>query len=82
MGAERKIVQNAVFRGKRHDNKLLKVQMLLSRNFVVMAQAPSMKKKNPPRTKEPFSLEMFILGLEFSFSLENFNPGPFFFLQR
>ena len=39
-GAGRKIVQNAIFRGKRHDNKILKVKMLLSRNFVVMAQAP------------------------------------------
>ena len=36
MGAERKIVQNAVFRGKRHDNKILKVQLLLLRNFVVV----------------------------------------------
>ena len=40
-GAERKIVKNAVFRGKRHDNKNLKVQILLSRNVVVVAQAPS-----------------------------------------
>ena len=40
MGAERKIVQNAVLRGKRHDNKILKLQILLSRNFVVIAQAP------------------------------------------
>ena len=41
MGTERKIVPNAVFfRGKRHDNKILKVQILLSRNFVVIAQAP------------------------------------------
>ena len=44
-GAERKIVQNAIFRGKRHDNKILKllklkVKFLLSRKFVVMAQAP------------------------------------------
>ena len=39
-GAERKIVQNVIFRGKRHDNKILKVEILLSRNFVVMAQAP------------------------------------------
>ena len=39
-GAERKIVQNAIFRGKRHDNKILKFQILLSKNFVVMAQAP------------------------------------------
>ena len=42
LGAERKIVQNAVFRGKRHNNKILKVQIMLSRNFVVIAQAPSM----------------------------------------
>ena len=33
LGAERKIVQNAVFRGKRHDNKILKVQILLSSKF-------------------------------------------------
>ena len=41
-GAERKIVQNAVFffRGKRHDNKILKVQILLSKDFAVIAQAP------------------------------------------
>ena len=39
-GAGRKIVQNAIFCGKRHDNKILKVKILLSRNFVVMAQAP------------------------------------------
>ena len=42
-GAERKIVQNAIFRGKRHDNKILKVKILLSRNFVVMAQAPFLR---------------------------------------
>ena len=41
MGAERKIVQNAVSRGKRRDNKILKVQILLSKNFVVIAQAPT-----------------------------------------
>ena len=42
LGAERKIVQNAVFfvRGKRHDNKILEVLILLSRNFVVIARAP------------------------------------------
>ena len=40
-GAGREIVQNAIFRGKRHDNKILKVKILLSRNFVVMAQAPT-----------------------------------------
>ena len=28
------------FHGKRHDNKILKVQILLSRNFVVIAPAP------------------------------------------
>ena len=36
MGAERKIVRNAVFGGKRHDNKIWNVQILLSRNFVVI----------------------------------------------
>ena len=39
--AERKIVQNTLFHGKRHDNKISKSKMLLSRNFVVMAQAPT-----------------------------------------
>ena len=39
-GPGRKIVQNAIFHGKRHDNQILKVNILLSRNFVVMAQAP------------------------------------------
>ena len=38
-GAGRKIVQNAIFHGKRRDNKILKVKILLSRHFVVMAQA-------------------------------------------
>ena len=42
MGAERKIVQNTVFLGKRHDNKILKVQMLLSKHLVVIAPAPSL----------------------------------------
>ena len=37
------------------------------------------EKNIPPRTKEPFSLESLILGLKFSFSIENFNPGPCFF---
>ena len=42
MGTERKVVQNAVFfRGKRHANQILKVQILSSRNFVVIAQAPT-----------------------------------------
>ena len=41
MGAERRIVQKrCFFRGKRHDNKISKVQILLSRIFVVIAQAP------------------------------------------
>ena len=36
----------------------------------------------PPRTKEPFSLEIYILGLKFSLSLENVNPGPCFSVAR
>ena len=39
-GAGREIVQNAIFHGKRHDNNILKVKILLSKKFVVMAQAP------------------------------------------
>ena len=35
------MVQNAIFHGKRHDNKILKVNILLSKYFVVMAQAPT-----------------------------------------
>ena len=43
MRAERKIVQNAVSRRKRHDNKILKSQILLLNNFVVIAaQAPKL----------------------------------------
>ena len=44
LGAERKIVQKRLFfgGGKRHNNKNLKVQILLSRNLVVVAQAPSL----------------------------------------
>ena len=55
MGAERKTVQNAVFRGKLHDNKILKVQILLSRNFVVIAQAPiKIPPKPTPKVQPPF----------------------------
>ena len=32
------MVQNAIFRGKCYDNKILKVKILLSRNLVVMAK--------------------------------------------
>ena len=32
--------KNAVFLGKRHDNKILKVQLTLLRNYVFIAQAP------------------------------------------
>ena len=39
-GQRGKSSKNAVFHGERHGNKLLKVQILLSRNFVVIAQAP------------------------------------------
>ena len=33
--------KNAVFRGKGHDNKIFKVQISLSKHFVVIAQAPA-----------------------------------------
>ena len=40
-GREENCPKRYFFRGKRHDNKILKVKMLLSRIFVVMAQAPN-----------------------------------------
>ena len=43
-GQRGKSSKNAVFRGKRHDNKILKVKFLLSKNFVVVAQAPRLPK--------------------------------------
>ena len=39
LGSEEENRPKRFFRGKRHDNKILKVQFLLSRNFVVIAQA-------------------------------------------
>ena len=57
-GAERKSVQNVVFHGKRHDNKILKVNILLSSNFVVMAQAPIETVFHPfPILQNPESLK-------------------------
>ena len=42
LGQRGKSSQNAVFfSGKRHDNKNLKIQILLPTNFVVIAQAPT-----------------------------------------
>ena len=46
-GREENCPKRFFFRGKRHDNKILKVKMLLSRNFVVMAQAPIYTTKIP-----------------------------------
>ena len=43
--------KNAIFHGKRHDNKILNVKILLSNNFVVMAQAP----KIFPNSQGPMS---------------------------
>ena len=40
------------------------------------------KKNFPPRTNSSLSLEILILGLKFSFSLETFNPGPYFSAAR
>ena len=39
-GHRGKSSENAVFLGKRHDNKILKLHILFSINFVVIAQAP------------------------------------------
>ena len=59
--AERKIVQNAIFHGKRHDNQILKVKNLSSRNFVVMAQAPTNPKSPPPpKTRNFMDMEVVL----------------------
>ena len=38
-GREEESSKKRFFHGKRHDNKILKVEILLSRNYVVIAQA-------------------------------------------
>ena len=40
-GREENRPKNTAFHGKCHDKQILKVQILLSRNFVVIAQAPT-----------------------------------------
>ena len=50
-----------------------------SKKFIL---ARTHEKAIPPRTKFSFSLEIFILGLKFSFSIENFNPRPCFAAAR
>ena len=50
-GQRGKSSKNALFRGKRHDNKILNVQILLSRNFVVIAQAPILEPNGPDPKK-------------------------------
>ena len=50
-----------------------------SKKFIL---ARTHEKTIPPRTKFSFSLEIFILSLKFSFSIENFNPRPCFSAAR
>ena len=45
-GQRGKLSKNAIFHGKRQDNKISKVKIVLSRDFVVMAQAPSGRAPN------------------------------------
>ena len=52
MGQRGKSSKNPCFRGKRHDNKILKVQILLSRSFVVIAQAPNCPQQSPEEVLE------------------------------
>ena len=62
-GAGRKIVQNTIFHGKRHDNKILKVKSLLSRNFVVMAQGRRLLLGAPPHLALFWCLFFFLGGV-------------------
>ena len=50
-----------------------------SKKFIL---ARTHQKTIPPCTKFSFSHEIFILGLKFSFSIENFNPRPCFSAAR
>ena len=61
---EGKSSENTVFLGKRHDNKILKVRILLSRIFVVITQAP----------KLPENSQEFLPALVLKFG-ENSAPG-------
>ena len=45
-GQSGKSSKYAMFHEKRHDNKISNVKILLSRDFVVMAQAPSFASEN------------------------------------
>ena len=53
------------------------------RKKIILARTHEKKKKTIlPRTKFSFSLEILILGLKISFSIENFNPRPCFSAAR
>ena len=57
------------FVGKRHDNKMLKVQISWSRNFVVIAQAPTIddSDQKTQKTQGIISFEEFFLYIFFKF---------------
>ena len=69
-GRRGKSTKNAGCLGKRHDNKILKVQVLLSRDYVVIAQAPILDRvldrngtlncRGPPRVRLAPSFSGFI----------------------
>ena len=79
MGGREEIVQNAVFRGKRDDNKILKVQILLSRNLVVIAQAPTLASLPEPRW--PSFAVLDTRGLESARRVSTFCEAPLYFPQ-
>ena len=45
-------------------------------------KAQTHEKKHSPTHESTFSIEIFILGLKFSLSPENYNPGPCFSAAR
>ena len=75
-GAGRKIVQNAIFRGKRHDNKILKVKFVLSRNFVVMAQAPNLVLEDPAVSQTKVCLVVSFPRVETPLACYRIGFGP------
>ena len=85
-GREEICPKTLFFRGIRHDNKILKVQILLSRNFVVIAQAPSLAKKNDEKCDRSISHRVLQGGAQRgggAILLHFFgSPAPFFIQQN
>ena len=76
-GQRGKLSKNAICHGKRHDNKILKVKILLSRNFVVMAHLTRLRFRNTQRREKKHGNEkkaMVMFGAKFGWTFWPFLP--------